>query len=144
MLKEYEYIDFKTINEDWNEHEIEDGTKLKIKFVMAKILRKKIPGGYDFRFNSNNVISVHSTKIHEPADRKYMPQELIDSIIKMDMNYKVEKEVWNKYQIKKDKSEIMVKLVIASIQKSSKYDEFGDPYYNIKAQPIFKAAPKKR
>lgn len=144
MLKDYEYLDFETIKEDWNEYEIEDSTKLRIKFVMVKILRKKISEGYDYRFNSNNVISIHSPKIRPPGEKRYTPKELVNSIIKTDMTFKPIKEVWNKYLIKKDKSEIMAKIVIARIQKTDKYDEYGDPYYNIQAQPVFKANPPKK
>jgi hypothetical protein len=147
MRKDYEYCDFDTIKEDWNEYEIEDGTTLRVKFVMVKIVRTKIPGvsdGYNYAFNSNNVVGVHSTKIRKPETRKYHPEELKKSVIKTDMKYKVKKEVWNKYRIKKDKTEISVKLVITDIQKTDKYDEYGDPHYLILTQPVFKATPPRK
>ncbi len=147
MLKDYEYCDFDTIKEDWNEYEIEDGSILHIKFVMVKIVRTKIPGGsggYNYAFNNTNVVGVHSPKIRKPETRKYYPDELKNSIIKTDMKYKVKKEVWNKYRIKKDRTEILVKLVITDIQKSDKYDEYGDPHYLIRTQPVFKGNPPRK
>jgi len=144
MLKNYEYLEFETVREDWNEYMIEDGTLLRIKFVMIKILRRKIPGGYDFRFNSNTVIGIHSPEIREPANGRYTPEELSKSIVKTDMNYKSLKEIWNRYIIKKDNSEIMVKIVITNIIKTNKYDEYGDPIYQIQTQPIFKMNPPKK
>ena len=144
MLKDYEYLDFDIVEEGWNEYKIQDGTQLHIKFVMIKILRKKISGGWDFKFNSYNVTGIHSSTIREPAKNKYLPKELSDSIIELDMEYKTIGEVWNKYLIKKDKSQIWVKIAITNIQKADKYDEYGDPIYNIKAQPIFKGVPPKK
>ena len=144
MLKDYEYVKFDVLDEDWNEYEIEDGTKLRIKFVMIKILRKKTPMGFDFRFNSNNIIDTYSPKINEPSEKPYSPQELIDSIINPDIKFRQIKEVWNKYLIKSDKYEIMVKIVVTNIQKTNKFDAFGDPFYNIQAQPIFKVIPPRK
>lgn len=138
MLKDYENLDFEVLKEDWNEYEIEDGNQLRVKFVMVKIIRKKIVGGYDFRFSTNNVVGFFSKKIREPADRKYTPEEIFSSIIKTNMECKPIKEVWNKYLIKKDKSTIEVKIVITDIQKSDKIDDFGDPNYLVKIEPVFK------
>ena len=146
MLKNYEYLEFETVREDWNEYRIEDGSLLRIKFVMIKILRREIPGGYDFRFNSNTIIGIHSPEIREPTNERYTPEELSKSIVKTDMKYQPldKKEIWNKYVIKKDNSEIMVKIVITNIIKTNKYDEYGDPIYQIQTQPIFKMNPPKK
>ena len=51
MLKDYEYLDFEIKKEGWNEYEIEDGTQLKAKFVLIKILRKKAPEGYEWGYS---------------------------------------------------------------------------------------------
>jgi len=146
MLKNYEYLEFETVREDWNEYKIEDGTLLRIKFVMIKILRREIPGGYDFRFNSNTIIGIHSPEIGEPTNERYTLEELSKSIVKTDMEFKPlnKEEIWNKYVIKKDGSEIMVKIEITNIIKTNKYDEYGDPIYQIQTQPIFKMNPPKK
>jgi len=147
MLKDYEYCDFETIIENRNEYEIEDGTELRIKYVMVKIVRNKIPGtpgGYNYGFNGNTVVGVHSPKIRKAENIKYTPEELSSSIIKTDMNYKTIKEIWNKYIIKNDKTEILAKMVITDIQKTDKFDEYGDPHYLIFTQPVFKANPPKK
>jgi hypothetical protein len=138
MLKDYEELDFDVLNEDWNEYEIENKDKLKVKFVMIKIIRKKIPGGYNYAFNGNNVIGIFSPKIREPGEPIFNQDEILKSIINFDMKYEPIKEVWNKYLIKKDKSIIEVKIVITDIQKSDKIDEYGNPYYLIKIEPVFK------
>lgn len=145
MLKDYENLDFDAIKEDWNEYEIEDGDRLRIKFVLVKIIRKKVADGYDFRFNSTNVVGIFSKKSREPGQKMYTPDEIFSSVIKKNMEYKTIKEVWNKYLIKKDKSIIEVKIVITEIQKTNKVDDFGDLHYLVKVQPVFRGGepPKK-
>lgn len=32
-------LDFRTIKEDWNEYEVEDGTKIKLKVIVGEIVR---------------------------------------------------------------------------------------------------------
>ena len=144
MLKDFEHLDFDTIKEEWNEYEIENGDKLKVKFVLVKIFRQKFQEGFNYGFNFNNVIGVFSPKIRTPGGQ-YNPNEVIKSITDSDMKYKTIKEVWNKYQIKKDKSIIESKIVITEISKTDKIDEYGDPHYLVKIQPVFKGGepPKK-
>ena len=147
MLRDFEYCDFDTIKEDWNRYKIQDGTELKIKFVLIKVVRKKIPGttdGYNYGFNNNVVVGVHSPKKHEPSERIYSVTELKDSIIESDMEYTTIKEVWNKYVLKKDKTELKVKLAITDIKKTDKYNEYGDPHFFISTQPIIKANPSNK
>ncbi len=55
-------VDFKVVKEDWNEYNLDDGTRIKLKPVAAAIIR--IPGLFDNEGNpvyvvkSSNVMSV--------------------------------------------------------------------------------------
>ena len=65
-----EEMEFKAINENWNEYETEDGSRIKIKLVCAKILRLKDKydkeGNPIYRLLSANVATVESpNKIKE-------------------------------------------------------------------------------
>ena len=143
MLKEFEIIDFDVIRENWNEYLIEDGTKLRVKFIMIKVLKNKNMGE-DYRFNCTHVIGITS-----PLNRSgqpsviHDPKEVLNSIIQEDIGFKEIKVDWNEYRLK-DNNKIMAKPVITLIQKTDKFDEFGDPIYNIQIQAIFKALPKKK
>lgn len=59
-----EEMEFKAINENWNEYELEDGSRIKIKLVCGKII--KIENEYDddgnpvYRLLSTNVLTVTS------------------------------------------------------------------------------------
>jgi hypothetical protein len=52
-------IRFKTIKEDWNEYDLEDGTTIKMKAVVSEIFR--IDGEYDPE--GNPVYSIKSSNI---------------------------------------------------------------------------------
>ncbi len=62
-------IDFQTRKEDWNEYQLMDGTVIKMKLVMAEILR--VEGRYD---NEGNPIYVLKSKnvliVRSPDDLK--------------------------------------------------------------------------
>ena len=148
MLEDFEYLDFKTIREDWNRFNIiKDNTEVKVKIVVIKILRRKFSEGYDYRFNHNNIFGINAPlKISgKPDTKRYNLKELRESIIEIDMKFKPINEIkWNEYLIIKDKTKIFVKPEIITINKSNKFDEYGDPIYSIQIQPIFKSIPIKK
>jgi hypothetical protein len=137
MLKDFENLDFEVLNEGWNEYEIENGDKIKVKFVMVKIIRQPIPGGFNYAFNHHMVVGVFSPTIREPGI-PFSPDELVKSIIKTDMKYKPINEIWNKYLIKKDKTIVEARIVITDLAITEKIDEYGDPHYLVKIEPVFK------
>jgi hypothetical protein len=145
MLKDYENIDFDVIREDWNEYKIKDGSRIKMKFVMIKILKnKKAPMGEDYRFNCNQIVGIISPLQESGNPTKIQsPQELIDSVIEEDIKINPVKDDWNEYLLR-DGNKVNAKPIITLVQKTDKFDDFGDRIYNIQAQAIFKAVPKKR
>lgn len=54
-------LDFKTLNEEWNVYDLEDGTKVKIKTIATKIIR--VEGAYNkdgdpvYQVQSTNVVT---------------------------------------------------------------------------------------
>ncbi len=55
-------LDFKTVSEEWNEYELEDGTRMRLKTVVSKILR--LEGTYNA--DGDPVYQVVSTNILAP------------------------------------------------------------------------------
>jgi len=66
-----EEVEFDTINEDWNEYKLKDGTTLKIKLVLIKVMRTD---NYDqfgdpvYMVNSQNIVKI--TNIPEKLKRQ--------------------------------------------------------------------------
>ncbi len=71
-------LNFKTVNEEWNEYELEDGTRLKLKTVVAKVLR--LEGAYNA--DGDPVYQVTST----PILATDIPPELKQKPSKKDVN----------------------------------------------------------
>ncbi|MFC7230693.1 hypothetical protein ACFQMM_03490 [Saliphagus sp. GCM10025308] len=59
-VAEFEDVDFDTVSEEWNEYELEDGTSLKVKLVLQKVMRaedKYTPAGEPiYQISSQNVV----------------------------------------------------------------------------------------
>lgn len=61
-------VDFKVVEEHWNEYELEDGTKLKVKIILVDVLRMPIynPLGEPiYQIMSQNIVKT-----------SYVPDEL--------------------------------------------------------------------
>ncbi len=129
------YADFKTMKEDWNEYKLEDGTTIKIKTILIKLINQ--PNG--FGINSTNAIGVFvpSDIVGTPSKTIYSPQELEQSIVKKDLKFDIVKEDWNVYQLK-DGSKLSIKPVLVAVSRTNKYDPNGEPLYQIQAQQMIK------
>lgn len=53
-------LDYEVVREDWNEYELEDGTRLKVKIVLQKVLRSDdahtAMGEPIYQFSSQNAV----------------------------------------------------------------------------------------
>lgn len=70
-------VDFDVINEDWNVYQLKDGSTLKVKLVLAGVIR--VRNQYDpignpvYMINSTNVVRV--TDVPPDLKRKYQPSK---------------------------------------------------------------------
>jgi hypothetical protein len=143
---EPEYIDFDVIKEDWNLYEIEENrTKIKAKLVLIKMVRVGVDdiGNPIYDINSQSVFGTISPKelIKNPSTRRYSPKEISDSIVEEDLKFKIVKEDWNEYVLKDAISfNLSIKLVITKVDKTSLFDERGEPIYSFQSQFISKGS----
>lgn len=136
------YIDFRAKHEDWSEYELNDKTILKARFVLIRVFDE---GKYDelgfpmYELNSINAVGVlvPENLRGEPTKEKYSREELDESIVEEDMNFDKIKEGWNTYELE-NKTKLSVKLVLASVSRTSKFDSRGEPIYIFNLQPIMK------
>jgi len=73
-LTKGEKVDFKVVKEDWNEYELADGTRLKVKLVLVDVLRMPdySPLGEPiYQIMSQNVVKC--THVPEELKRKPKP-----------------------------------------------------------------------
>lgn len=136
------YIDFKTTHEDWSVYKLKDGSILKARFILIKVLDE---GEYDERgnpiygINSINAVGVLvPEKLRgEPSKERYSRSELEESIVEEDMEFDRIKEGWNTYELENG-AKISVKLVLVSVSRTNKFDSMGEPIYIFNVQPLMK------
>lgn len=132
---ESRYADFKTIKEVWNEYKLEDGTTIKLRFILIKLLKQ--PSG--FAINSTIIVGTFSSPdlIGTPSQDILSPQNLEQSIEKKDLQFETVKEEWNVYELK-DRSHLSIKPILVSIARTNKHDQNGEPIYAVQPQQIIK------
>lgn len=135
IITELKYLNFEPVNEEWSEYKLEDGSIIKLKFVLIKILKEND----SFALNSSNIIGVYPSQdlIATPSHEVYSPQELEQSIDIKDVNFEVIKEIGSVYKLE-DGSELSVKPVLVLVSRSSKHDQHGEPIYLVQSQQIIK------
>jgi hypothetical protein len=136
------YINFKATHEDWSEYKLEDGEILRGRFVLIKVLDE---GLYDehgtpvYGINSTNAVGILvPEKLRgEPSEKIYDRTELEKSTVKEDVKFEIIKEGWNTYELENG-AKISIKLVLASISRTDKFDSKGEPIYIFNMQPVMK------
>lgn len=67
-MVEAEDLDFESVKEEWNEYKLEDGTVLKAKLVVSKVLRAK-----EYQESGEPIYTISSANVV----RAKVPEELI-------------------------------------------------------------------
>lgn len=137
------YVNFKTRHEDSSVYKISDGTILKARFILIKVLDEGIYdeiGNPVYGINSNNVVSIFipDNLWGNPSKQLYSRKELEDTIIEEDMAFDKIKEGWNTYELDNG-AIISIKLVLASISRTNKFNQKGEPIYLYNVQLITKS-----
>lgn len=132
-------VKFDVTKEVWNVYRLNDGTVLRTKLVLIKIVRGlDAKGVVGYNFNSQNHIAAFtsSDKKGTPSTMRYSPQELQSSIVE-DMDFQVENEDWNIYELE-DGTRIDIKLILTRVAKTDKCDPAGSPIYLTQTQTVIK------
>jgi hypothetical protein len=128
-----EDIDFDVIKEVWNFYKIDDGTILKIKMVLLRVIQDPDPLG---NLKTGTLINTIIAPI--PPKELRNKQKLEP---KFDMGFSTMKEDWNEYDIN-DGTILKIKPTIAQIDRTDKLDPRGEPLYVVNMQPFIKKIPK--
>jgi len=136
------HLDFKIRNQDWCIIKLKDGTKLRVTTVLTAILKEDDRLG----IGTQNLIAVAELPKElwgPPSDKKYPPEELEKNIVEEDMDFKVEKERWNVYELE-DGTIVSIKPYVVMVSRTGYYSERGEPIYILNIQPIVKVKRPKR
>jgi hypothetical protein len=139
-------VEFDIEKEVWNVYDLVDGTRLKVRAVLTKLVRLPTSKVGESNYNAafQNLLSafVHPRN-KGPAGRAYTEQEMA-SFAKEEVNFTAEYEDWNIYKLP-DGMRMKVKLVVSSIFKVKQegvYNAFGEPIYVVNSTSILAPVPK--
>jgi hypothetical protein len=129
-------VDFSIVNEDWSRYIVNDGTVIRVRIMVRKILRtaEVNPQGYpNFSIESMNVVSalVPDRLKGEPSKEPWNPKVDRGEETKFDTM----EEKWQIYHTH-DGFKISVRPVVTKIFSYNKYNELREPIYNLNIQQI--------
>jgi hypothetical protein len=131
---DYEELEFKIEEEEWNEYELEDGVRIKGRIFLAKIMRDpNDPKKMNFD------ILPPKWSVYAPTPLRGIPSiELIQDPMKQKdaEKYRVRitrsHEPWNLYKILRTGQEIKIKLAVDEVLRfKDAYDQNGTPFYSV-------------
>ena len=140
-------MDYDVETEVWNIYELDDGTTIKIRTVLTKLIRdphaKPPPGadagskGVGFQASFSNILVTHSAKLNVMGPPRTRPEPLPEAET-IDVGFTAFAEGWNVYKLKGEGvpkgMKIRVKLVVSSIVKAiGHFDQFGYPLYRVRS-----------
>jgi len=129
------YIDFEAISEPWNVYALKDGSVLKFRLILIKVIPVSEKGTKGYAVNAGHVAGVLV-----PKKLKAIPSASDGSdykIDKKDIPYQIINEEWNEYKLE-DGTILKVKPAISSVSRSKTIDAYGDPIYLINHQALVK------
>ena len=138
-IKEYGYVNFKVVEENWSEYELSDKTIIKIKIVPLKFFKKDT----NVPVNSTVLMATFSPPElrGEPSaiPMPTTPAEAEKALKEVDMKFDTLKEPWNEYELNDIK--LSIKTVVTSVSSTKLYDTQRDPIYLVSHQILTKRFP---
>lgn len=143
-LEDCGYIEFELKRQGVSEYKLEDGSRVKLKDVVLKIIKdpfKNDPNG--FLLNVTNLTTVYSPKELKgsPSKGAITPEDLQKSIKNIDMNFTPIKEEWSEYELVNG-NKVRLKTILTGISSTSLYDSYGEPIYLMQMQALNRVIPK--
>ena len=137
-IQKYGYLDFKILKEGWNEYKLENGSIVRVKHVLLKVIKEEP----NLSVNATTVVAVFSPPELKgiPSTKAYTPQELESSIEGENLKFETIKEDWNLYELG-NKIKLHIKPVLTLISSTNKYDSRGEPIYLTQLQALTKVIP---
>ena len=130
-------MDFVVVSEDYSRYLVKDGSTLKVKIVVRKIMRMGLitAQGYptNLGLDAFNVITsmVPPGLKAEPSKEPWNPVTDVGTELK----FEPIEEKWQEY-ITHDGYKVLVKPVVTKVIRYDKYNEFGEPIYSATVQTI--------
>jgi len=129
-----EDVDFKIIREDWNIYELSDKATLRIRVILAKVIKTgqyKPDGEPIYGLATTNYVTVKtpSELMGPPTVPSPKPEQIaLSDMVEVDFEPKIEN--WNEYLLE-DNTKLRIKLAVTKVRRSNFYDTMGYPIYHV-------------
>lgn len=127
---EFEDLDFIIIEEQWNEYELQDNSRIKARSILQKIFgNPHDPNGIMCQFVPV-IMAIYST-IANRGERNNQPNEAeYGTLPSYEVKILRSHEPWNIYRILKTGQEVRTKHIALKIKRlTDRYNSNGEPFY---------------
>ena len=135
-------VDFMILKEDWSRYLIDDGTELRVRVVVRKIIEAGMGDfGYpNFAVEAMNAISaLCPDKLKRPQSTSFNAK----TDPKVEIGFRIHEEKWQEYQTTSG-YKVLVKPVVVKVFKYDKYNTLGEPIYYASVQSVTNAEKLKK
>jgi len=139
-FSKFGFYNFETLREEWNAFELDDKSIILLKIVVIKISRlEEDEKGFALKVNSRDIVGNLSKPelCGEPSTRKYAREELEESVVEEDIDFKQIADSWNEYKLE-DGRKFYLKPILTMVSRTNKFNENGEPIYLIQSQVLSK------
>lgn len=137
-MRMFEVVPFETVKEDWSVYKLRDGSTVRIRYILIKVLKRAqldVFGNPTYDLNYGTVAGVIADpSLLGPPSPRASPEVLNKSIVEKDIGFDPVTEPWNEYRV--ENNIMKVKLVLTKVARTSIFDEHGEPSYLLNSQPI--------
>jgi len=140
-IEKLKFIQFKIINEPWNEYKLEDGSTLRVKVVLTGIIKEN---ENEFSLQTTPVFGViPNPKYISISSPPLKPEEKLESYIEAEDLKPLEKtDLWNEYELPTENMILSIKGEVVSVSRTSRHDQRGIPIYMVNVQLLVKHKKK--
>jgi hypothetical protein len=135
-----EVLHFDIISENWNEYELEDGTNLRSRLVLTRVMRPK--QGYkpgEFGLSLKHVFNIVASpeKRGKPGppltpDEIVVKPDDISSGVKIPAKVISSSEQWDVYRVHETGDMFRIKMFVTEVYRvRDRFDQFGEPQYVV-------------
>ena len=134
---DFEELEFDVIEEHWNEYELSDGSRIKTKTVLVKIIvDPNDPKKFSFEFAPIILAVYASSALRGERGNEPMPEEY-NTLANYEVRIVKNDEKFSKYTILKSGRIIRLKSTVTQIRRiKDRFSKDGHPFYLVTSSPL--------
>ena len=135
------YIDFNVISENWLKYQLGDGSILKVKSILQKVIRTDV-GKYDTKITTMQVIYPNLELLGDPSNVKINPKDLQKNMEVSDLRVENLDVPHNEYLLD-DNAKLKVFITVVNVGRTKYKDKDGEPVYLVQTNYAVSMKPPK-